>query len=270
MRLPARWVASVVLGGLPTTGRNDRVNKTAATMITTALMPPMISGSASRRFGRPGPGTGPPGGGPTGGEVQFAWASSCRARLASPSTSAARRSSAATSASAASSAAHCRDAASVRIWACSRAIRSGARAAITLSIAEISRAVSAANVSWEILSACRLDRSAKAGGSSDRVGICAPSTSTGMIMIRRCSAAPISVATQSIGSSSRRWPRESRAPSQPLPITATSTSLSPTAEAMTAVKSIPGCMASTSMKSWKRSSSRSAIRAAACLLSSRR
>ena len=42
MRLPARWVGGSC-GGLPTTGRNDRVNKTAATMITTALMPPMIS-----------------------------------------------------------------------------------------------------------------------------------------------------------------------------------------------------------------------------------
>ncbi len=73
----------------------------------------------------------------------------------------------------------------------------------------ISRLTSEENDSCRIVIACRLASGASASGSSARVGILAPSTSTGITGTLRFSAAAISATTQSSGSSSRRTPASS-------------------------------------------------------------
>ena len=129
-------------------------------------------------------------------------------------------------------------------------------------MAPISRFTSEENDSWWMVTACRLANEARAGGSSERAGMVAPSTSTGITGTWRSSAAAVSATTQSFGSSSRRKPSSACTAIHCGPITARKTSQSLTACRMTSVKSVPGSIVSMSMKTSKRSTRRSASRPA--------
>ena len=101
------------------------------------------------------------------------------------------------------------------------------------------------------------------------MGIRAPSTSTGMTVTSRASAASISWTTQSRGLSSRRLPSSSTALNQDGPISTTITSQPSTASVSARPKCNPGAM-SMSMNNLNRSPSRSASRPAAYGVSERR
>ena len=138
------------------------------------------------------------------------------------------------------------------------------------SMAPISRFTSEENDSWWMVMAWRLASDASTAGRSERDGMVAPSTSTGITGTGRCSAAAVSATTQSFGSSSRRWPSSACTAIHCGPITDKKTSQSLTACRMTSVKSVPGSMVSMSMNTWNRSTSRSASRPATCRASCRR
>ena len=138
------------------------------------------------------------------------------------------------------------------------------------SIAVISRLTSELNDSCRMVTAWRLASGASSGGSSERPGITAPSTSTGITGTSRSSAATVSATTQSPASSSRRWPWSSFTDIHWAPITDRKTSQSSTACRITSVKSVPGSMVSMSMKTWNRSTNRSARRPATWRASWRR
>jgi hypothetical protein len=138
------------------------------------------------------------------------------------------------------------------------------------SITLISRLTSELKDSCRMVIAWRLASGASSAGSSDREGMAAPSTSTGMTGTFRSSAATVSATTQSPASSSRRWPWSSFTDIHWAPITDKKMSQSSTACRITSVKSVPGSMVSMSMKTWNRSTNRSASRPATWRASWRR
>jgi len=123
-----------------------------------------------------------------------------------------------------------------------------ARALMARSSAITRAAALAPKEEWSNLTPWRRARVLSPSGSSSRRGGDAPSTKTGITLIRRRSAALISSVTKSSGSSRRRRPSSSTASAQCGPINANNTSHAPTAFSIDSAKSTPGSIESTSIK----------------------
>jgi len=129
-----------------------------------------------------------------------------------------------------------------------------------------------AKLASESSTAWQRENSASDGGSSAAEGIAAPSTSTGTTAARAASASSISRRTKSPGSSRRRCPDASRAPSQWRPTTTSTTVADPTERRIASTKFSPAPISRSrkTRSSPKCASSASASRPVALVLSSRR